>query len=133
MPLETTMSDTASLTAIVHTYLELMEARDLDAAAAFLDPAVVITFPGGRTFHDLHDQVASSAGRFEFVRKHFARFDVVETGTGAAVVYAFGTLAGKSLQGSDFDGIRFIDRFTIVDGLIVDQMVWNDLAESGVI
>lgn len=127
------MSDTASPAGIVRTFLELMEARDLDAAAAFLDPAVVITFPGSRTFRDLHDQVASSAGRFEFVRKTFDRIDVVETDTNAAVVYAFGTLAGKNLQGADFAGVRFIDRFTIVDGLIVDQMVWNDLAESGVI
>ena len=127
------MSDTASPTGIVRTFLELMEARDLDAAAAFLDPAVVITFPGGRTFHDLHDQIASSAGRFEFVRKTFDRIDVVETDTDAVVVYAFGTLAGKNLQGADFAGIRFIDRFTLVDGLIVDQMVWNDLAESGMI
>lgn len=127
------MSDELSPSAIVRTFLELMEARDLDAAAAFLDPSVVITFPGGRTFHDLHDQVASSAGRFEFVRKTFDRFDVVETDTGAAVVYTFGTLAGKNLQGGEFADIRFIDRFTIVDGLIVDQMVWNDLAESRVI
>lgn len=127
------MPDMASPRAIVRTYLELMEARDLDAAAAFLDPAVVITFPGGRTFRDLHDQVASSAGRFEFVRKTFDRIDVVETDDHAAVVYALGTLAGRNLQGTDFTDIRFIDRFTLRNGLIIDQMVWNDLAESDVI
>ena len=127
------MADTTSPAAIVRTYLELMESRDLDAAAEFLDPGVVITFPGDRTFRNLHDQVASSAGRFEFVRKTFDRVDVVETDDDAVVVYAFGTLAGRNLQGTDFAGIRFIDRFTLVDGLIVDQMVWNDLAESGVL
>jgi hypothetical protein len=127
------MSDPTSPAAIVCTYLKLMEARDLDAAAAFLDPAVVITFPGGRTFHDLHDQVASSAGRFEFVRKTFDRIDVVEIDDDAAVVYALGTLVGRNLQGTDFTDIRFIDRFTLINGLIIDQMVWNDLAESGVI
>jgi hypothetical protein len=130
---ETLMADTTSPASIVRSYLTLMEARDLHGAAAYLDPAFVITFPGGRTFRDLHDQVASSAGRFEFVRKTFDRIDVMEIDDGAAVVYAFGTLAGRNLQGIDFAEIRFIDRFTLAMGLIVDQMVWNDLAESGVI
>lgn len=123
----------ATAVATVRKFLELMEARDLDAAARFLDPAIVITFPGGRTFHDLHDQVASSAGRFEHVRKTFDRIDVVETDSDTAVVYAFGTLSGTNLRGADFAHVRFLDRFTLVEGLIVDQMVWNDLAESGVL
>ncbi len=127
------MPDATSPAAIVRTYLELVEARDLDAAAAFLDPGAVITFPGGRTFHDLDHQVASSAGRFEFVRKTFDRIDVLETDGGAAIVYALGTLSGRNLQGADFTDIRFIDRFTLRNGVIIDQMVWNDLAESGVI
>ena len=118
---------------IVRTYLRLMEARDLDAAAGYLADDVEIVFPGGRTFSSLDEQVASSAGRFRGVTKTFDRVDVVETDDDAAVVYAFGTLAGRNLQGTDFAGIRFIDRFTLVDGLIVDQMVWNDLAESGVL
>jgi hypothetical protein len=40
-------------------------------------------------------------------------------------------LAGQALDGSPFDGVRFIDRFALNDGLIVSQMVWNDLAEVG--
>jgi hypothetical protein len=46
-------------------------------------------------------------------------------------VYVYGTLAGQALDGSPFDGVRFIDRFALDDGLIVSQMVWNDLAEVG--
>jgi len=33
------------------------------------------------------------------------------------------------LDGRPFEGIRFIDRFEIQDGLIVKQDVWNDMGE----
>jgi hypothetical protein len=45
------------------------------------------------------------------------------------VVYCFGTLYGEWSDGTPFSGVRFIDRFTIKDGLLTDQRVWNDLAE----
>lgn len=117
---------------IVRTYLRLMEARDLEAAATHLADEVSIVFPGGRTFGSLAEQVASSAGRFRGVTKTFERFDVASAADGD-VVYVFGTLGGEALDGSTFEGIRFIDRFVLEDGLIVSQMVWNDLAESGVL
>ncbi len=115
---------------IVRSYLRLVEARDLDAASEFLADDVSIVFPGGRTFGSLTDQVASSAGRFRSVKKTLEQFDVVSDGA-ATTVYVYGTLAGQALDGSPFDGVRFIDRFALDDGLIVSQMVWNDLAEVG--
>ena len=115
---------------IVRSYLRLVEARDLDAASEFLADDVSIVFPGGRTFGSLTDQVASSAGRFRSVKKTLDQFDVVSDGA-ATTVYVYGTLAGQTLDGSPFDGVRFIDRFALNDGLIVSQMVWNDLAEVG--
>jgi hypothetical protein len=39
-------------------------------------------------------------------------------------------LYGVWCDGSAFNGIRFIDRFTITDGKITSQQVWNDLAEG---
>jgi len=116
----------------VRTYLRLMEARDLEAAATHLADEVSIVFPGGRTFTSLAEQVASSAGRFRRVNKTFERFDLASAAD-QDVVYVFGTLAGEGLDGSTFEGIRFIDRFVLEDGLIVSQKVWNDLAESGVL
>ncbi|MDH3293078.1 MAG: nuclear transport factor 2 family protein [Acidimicrobiia bacterium] len=119
---------------LVQTFLRLMEARDLDAAGRRLADGVTITFPGGRTFANLADQVASSAGRFRDVTKTFDQYDVIERADcDEYVVYVSGTLAGTALDGKAFDGVRYIDRFEIRDGLIVDQRVWNDLAESGVL
>ena len=115
---------------IVRTYLRLVEERDLDAASEFLADDVSIVFPGGRTFGSLTDQVASSAGRFRSVKKTLAQLDVVSDGA-ETTVYVYGTLAGQALDGSSFDGVRFIDRFALNDGQIVSQMVWNDLAEVG--
>lgn len=115
---------------IVRTYLRLVEARDLDAASEFLADDVSIVFPGGRTFESLTDQVASSAGRFRSVKKTLDHLDVISDGA-ETTVYVYGTLAGQALDGSPFDGVRFIDRFALDDGLIVSQMVWNDLAEVG--
>ena len=115
---------------IVRTYLRLVEARDLDAASEFLADDVLIVFPGGRTFGSLTDQVASSAGRFRSVKKTLDQLDVVSDGA-ETTVYVYGTLAGQALDGSSFDGVRFIDRFALNDGQIVSQMVWNDLAEVG--
>ncbi len=115
---------------IVRTYLRLVEERDLDAASEFLADDVSIVFPGGRTFGSLTDQVASSAGRFRSVKKTLDQLDVVSDGA-ETTVYVYGTLAGQALDGSSFDGVRFIDRFALNDGQIVSQMVWNDLAEVG--
>jgi hypothetical protein len=117
----------------VSRFLRLVEARDLDAAGSFLADDVQITFPGGRVFTNLREQVDSSAGRFRGVRKTFDRFDVAPAGDDAVVVYVSGTLSGEDTDGTAFDEVRFIDRFTVQAGKIIDQMVWNDLAEQGIV
>lgn len=126
------MADEAAAVATVEKFLRLVEARDLDAAARYLADGVTITFPGGRQFSSLAEQVASSAGRFRSVRKVFERFDAVPDGE-SVIVYAFGTLQGEAVDGSPFSGVRFIDRFELTAGRIVDQKVWNDMAESNVL
>lgn len=122
----------AAAVAAVERFLRLVEARRLDEAGSYLAPDVTITFPGGRRFRDLGEQVASSAERFHSVRKDIEGFDVVESGD-ETIVYVFGALTGKALDGSPFAGIRFIDRFVMSAGRIVDQRVWNDMAESKVL
>ena len=120
---------------IVRSYLRLMEARDLEAASAYLADDVTIVFPGGRAFRSLAEQVASSAGRFRGVTKTFERFDTIPSvdPDDSDIVYVFGTLEGEALDGAPFSGVRYIDRFELRRGTIVDQRVWNDLAESGVL
>lgn len=68
------------------------------------------------------EQVVRLAPGFFMVFPGDARFDAFDGG-----VYCFGTLYGELLDGTPYSGIRFIDRFTVSDGKLVDQRVWNDM------
>ena len=114
--------------ALVRQFLEHMQARDLPAAEQLLAPGFVMHFPGAAPMSRLEELVAWGRGRYQHVGKTYERFDE-SWGDVATVVHCSGTLHGVWLDGSAFEGIRFIDRFEIVDGLIVRQDVWNDLAE----
>jgi ketosteroid isomerase-like protein len=113
-----------SASALVRRYLEAMERRDLAAAKACLAPEFFMVFPGNRRFATLEALVEAAKGRYRSARKTYERYD--ECGE---QVYCFGTLHGELLDGTPYSGIRFIDRFTVKDGKLVDQRVWNDMAE----
>ena len=113
---------------VVQSYLAAMEARDLALAEVMLAPGFTMEFPGPVTFTRLSDLIEWAKPRYRFVKKVYQRFDEAPAGD-AAVVYCFGTLAGEWPDGVAFAGIRFIDRFTVAGGKLVDQTVWNDLAE----
>jgi phenylpyruvate tautomerase PptA (4-oxalocrotonate tautomerase family) len=115
---------------LVQSFLSAMEARDLDRARGFLADGFRMTFPGGAEFERLEQLVEWARSRYRSVRKTYDRFDVTADANGP-IVYCFGTLAGEWLDGAGFSGIRFIDRFSVRDGLFTDQLVWNDLAEAG--
>lgn len=116
----------ASAVETVRAFLAAMEARDLDRARSFLADDFIMTFPGNARFNALEDLVAWGSKRYRFVRKTYEGFDECfgEQGMG---VYCFGTLSGEWPDGRPFQVIRFIDRFTVDGGRLVDQRVWNDL------
>ncbi|WP_034492088.1 nuclear transport factor 2 family protein [Afifella pfennigii] len=109
-------------------YLEAMEARDLDKARKMVADKVAITFPGGRRFAQIDEIVRNSSGRYRSVRKNIARKDAWQE-DGVVCVLVTGTLFGEWPDGTPFEGIRFADRFEIVDGRITRQEVWNDAGE----
>ena len=109
---------------VVRRYLDAMERRDLTEAKRWLAPGFHMVFPGNRCFDTLEALVASAKERYRSARKTYERFDC-----SASEVYCFGTLHGELLDGTAYSGIRFIDRFTVRDGKLVDQQVWNDMAE----
>jgi hypothetical protein len=113
----------------VRTFLRAVELRDLDRAQSMLTAGFRMTFPGGRTFAGLEELVGWARQRYRFARKTYERFDEAP-GDGGVAVYCYGTLTGEWLDGAPFSGIRFVDRFTVRDGQLVDQRVWNDLAEA---
>jgi ketosteroid isomerase-like protein len=115
---------------LVLQFLRKMEAGDLDTAQAMLGPGFYTIFMGGHRFTTPEELVAFQKGRQKNTWKAFQRFDEIETADGA-VVFCFGTLQGEKMDGTPYQNIRYIDRFTVRDGKIVDQMVWNDMAEHG--
>jgi hypothetical protein len=44
-------------------------------------------------------------------------------------VYQTGTLYGEWLDGTPFEGNRYVDRYVVRRGKIVQMEVWNDSAE----
>ena len=114
---------------VVRDFLGAMEARDLDAAKALLSDEFVMIFPGTGEMRGLDELIVWAKDRYKSVGKVYERYDVAPAEEGV-VVYCYGTLQGDWLDGSAFKDIRFIDRFTVRDGKIIDQRVWNDMGET---
>jgi phenylpyruvate tautomerase PptA (4-oxalocrotonate tautomerase family) len=113
---------------VVRAFLEAMEARDLERAQSFLAPGFQMVFPGAARFTSLQDLVAWGRGRYQRVGKQIDGFDESWQGD-RCVVYVRGTLHGVRPDGTPFEGVRFIDRFEVVQGQLTHQQVWNDLAQ----
>jgi ketosteroid isomerase-like protein len=109
---------------VVREYLAAMERRDLATARGLLAPGFTMMFPGGKRFDSLEQLVESARKRYRSARKTYEGYE-----TAGDAVYCYGTLHGELLDGAPYSGIRFIDRFTVRDGKLVDQNVWNDMAE----
>ena len=121
-------TESARDAAAVMAYLEASMVPDPETAAGYMAPGIAIVFTGGRVFHHPREVTAFNAGRYAWVKKRMERLDVVP-GDGFTTVYSLGTLYGAWPDGTAFEGNRYVDRFTVRDGLIVSMEVWNDSAE----
>lgn len=118
--------------ALVEDYLACVGAGRRADASRYLAPDAELVFPGGRRYRGLDELAAGSTGRYRFVDKHRDTYESLSTPDGA-VVYSLGRLFGENTYGVHFTNVRYVDRFRLRDGLIVEQWVWNDLAETGVL
>lgn len=111
----------------VRAFLDTMAARDLTAAERFLAPGFTMVFPGATRLTRLADLVAFGGRYYTHIGKTYDRFDRAPGPDGATIVWVTGTLHGTWTDGAAFSGIRYVDRFSVKDGLLLDQEVWNDL------
>jgi hypothetical protein len=115
---------------IVEEFLRIIMIPDPVAARAFVSPQLRIRFTGAREMKDPTECSAFNASRYKWVKKKFEQTDVVAGGNDdEAIVYNIGTLYGEWLDGTPFEGNRYVDRYVVRNGLIVKMDVWNDSAE----
>ena len=115
---------------IVQEFLRIIMIPDPVSARAFVSPQLRIRFTGAREMKDPTECSAFNASRYKWVKKKFQQTDVVAGGSDdEAIVYNIGTLYGEWLDGTPFEGNRYVDRYVVKHGLIVQMDVWNDSAE----
>jgi hypothetical protein len=119
-------------TEMVRSYLIASGERRMEEATRFLASNAILVFPQGR-FENLSEMVSAMAGRYRSIGKTHDTWDTAQTPNGETVIVTTGTLHGVNNYGKSFEDIRFCDRFVVREGLIAEQHVWNDLAESGVL
>ena len=120
--------DTAEAAKIVEEYLVASMVPDPETAFSYMAKDVSITFTGGRKMSHPSETAAFNAGRYAWVKKKMDRFDVAP-GVDETVVYSVGSLYGEWPDGTAFSGNRYVDRFVVRSGKIVEMDVWNDSAE----
>ena len=117
---------------LVERYLDHFAAGDLRAAADLLSPDVVLVFPGGAPRTSLREVAAEVDRLYESVHKRIHRRWTSATPEGLMVVVT-GHLHGRTRSGRGFDGVRFVDWFTVRDGRIAAHEVLNDAAVLGIV
>jgi len=120
--------ETAEAAAIVEKFLVASMVPDPETAARYVAEPLKLTFTGGRRFSHPRESTAFNAKRYKWVKKAMERSDVVP-GHNETIVYNIGTLYGEWPDGTPFDGNRYVDRFVVRAGKIVQMDVWNDSAE----
>ena len=115
---------------IVDEFLRLVMIPDPASARRYVSPDLQIRFTGGRAMRDPAETSAFNATRYRWVKKRIERSDTVVGGTAEeTIVYSLGTLHGEWPDGTPFEGNRYVDRYVLRHGLIVQMEVWNDSAE----
>jgi hypothetical protein len=120
--------ETAAAAEIVERFLAASMVPDPETAARYIAADLRITFTGGREYRHPSETAAFNASRYKWVKKAMERTDVVP-GNGETIVYNLGTLYGEWPDGTPFEGNRYVDRFVVRGGKIVQMDVWNDSAE----
>ncbi|MCO4319060.1 nuclear transport factor 2 family protein [Phyllobacterium sp. 21LDTY02-6] len=112
----------------VKEYLDATMAPDPVRAEKYVAPGFICRFTGNRLFETPGGPTGFNGERYQWVKKQIERYDVVP-GKAETIIYSLGYLYGAWPDGTPFSNNRYIDRFVVRDGLIVETDVWNDSAE----
>jgi hypothetical protein len=126
--LSRTVEEASGAAELVERFLTALMVPGPETAARYVSDDLAITFTGGRKYRRPSETAAFNARRYKWVKKRFERSDVAP-GASETVVYNLGTLYGEWPDGTPFEGNRYVDRFVVRGGKIVQMDVWNDSAE----
>ena len=115
---------------VVEEFFERMGDDRRETVGELFAPDAVITLPGARfEGPDAADEfLAFLEPRYDWAAKEFDRW--IEAGD---EVVSIGTLYGEDNDGEAFEGVRYVDVYTVQDGQIARLDIWNDLAVDGVV
>lgn len=117
---------------LVDRYLTLFMEGHISEAEAMLAPGACLIFPGGAVQTSL-TEVAEEVNRlYEEIGKTITRTWSAQVGEDIVVTMT-GYLFGVSRTFGSFTDVRFIDFFTVRDGMITAQEVINDAAQVGIV
>ena len=123
-----TMEEPRDAAGVVEAFLHASMVPDPQTAARYIADDLKITFTGGRKYSHPRETAGFNARRYKWVKKRMERTDVVPA-PGETIVYNTGTLYGEWPDGTPFEANRYVDRFVVRGGKIVQMDVWNDSAE----
>ena len=112
----------------VRAFLAALDARDFVTARSHVGPRFSMMYPGGVRMRRLEDVDDWAAQHYATATKSYQRFDVAFAGDGT-LVFGVGTLSGTWRNGNPFAGVRFIDRFRLSGGRILEVEAWTDVGE----
>jgi hypothetical protein len=122
----TTSGDKAK--AVTQAFLSAINQRDADSAQALLSPGGRLVFPGGTSFERVVDFLEWAQTRYRRAEYTYQAWDVVAQAE-RFIVYAKGTISGELLDGTRFDGVRCMERFTVHGKHVELKEVWSDTAD----
>lgn len=122
------MSELELARQLIERFIHAVNDRDAPKAQACIAEGGRLVFPGPTVFTQVSDFLEWSGPRYERAVYVYGLMEWV-TGSDRTVVYAHGEVSGAFADGVKFEGVRYVDRFEITNGLIVSKEVWSDMGD----
>jgi hypothetical protein len=110
-------------------YIDAMQSGDVRAVKSVTVREPALEYPGGVRFSSIDALLDWARGRHRGIHHDVLTYDEIGE-SGDVIAYVSGILSGTWLDGSQFEGIRFIYRFTVSDERITAAQLWSDIADA---
>jgi hypothetical protein len=120
---------TSEIERLVSQYIRAMESDDVETVKRLSHATAALEYPGGLKFPSVEKLLEWSKSRHRGIRHVIEDIRVMTTGPDV-VAYVDGTLRGTWMDGTTFEGIRFIYKFHVRDASVAHTRLWSDIADA---